>query len=187
RVVAVKALAPQLATSSAARQRFVREARAAAAVTHDHIIAIYAVEDAGPVPYLVMQFINGPTLQKKLDRTGQLPLKEILRIGLQMAEGLAAAHRQGLIHRDVKPANILLENGVERVKITDFGLARAGDDASLTHSGVVAGPPPDKSPAPGAGVAAGFPAALFPPGRGLSALGAHPPALRSHAPKVPRD
>src|SRR5262249_25626894 len=79
RVVAIKALAPQLATSSAARQRFVREARAAAAVTHDHVIAIYAVEDAGPVPYLVMQLIDGPTLQKKLDRAGQLSLKEILR------------------------------------------------------------------------------------------------------------
>ena len=91
RVVALKALAPQLATSTAARQRFVREARAVAAVTHDHVIAIHAVEDAGPVPYLVMQFINGPTLQKKLDRTGQLPLKEILRIGLQIAEGLAEA------------------------------------------------------------------------------------------------
>src|SRR5262249_41047663 len=67
RVVAIKALAPQLATSSAARQRSVREARAAAAVTHDNVIAIHTVEDAGPVPYLVMQFINGPTLQKKLD------------------------------------------------------------------------------------------------------------------------
>src|SRR5437763_14839546 len=146
RVVALKALAPQLATSSAGRQRFVREARAAAAVTHDNVIDIHAVEDAGPVPYLVMRFIDGRTLQKKLDRTGQLPLKEILRIGMQMAEGLAAAHRQGLVHRDVKPANILLENGVERVKITDFGLARAGDDASLTQSGVVAGTPMYMSP-----------------------------------------
>jgi serine/threonine protein kinase len=135
RVVAIKALAPQLALSSAARERFVREARAAAAVTHDHVIAIHTVEDTEPVPYLVMQFIDGPTLQKKLDRTGQLSLKEILRISLQIAEGLAAAHRQGLVHRDVKPANILLENGVERVKITDFGLARAGGDASLTHLG----------------------------------------------------
>src|SRR5205823_15034266 len=146
RVVAIKVLASPLATSSAGRQRFVREARAAAAVTHDNVIDIHAVEDAGPVPYLVMRFIDGPTLQKKLDRTGHLPLKEILRIGLQIAEGLAAAHRQGLVHRDIKPANILLENGVERVKITDFGLARAGDDASLTHSGVVAGTPMYMSP-----------------------------------------
>src|SRR5947208_8775687 len=146
RVVAIKALTPQLATSSAARQRFAREARAAAAVTQDNVIDIHTVEDAGPVPYLVMQFIDGPTLQKKLDRTGELSLKEILRIGLQIAEGLAAAHRQGLVHRDVKPANILLENGVERVKITDFGLARAADDVSLTQSGVVAGTPQYMSP-----------------------------------------
>jgi WD40 repeat protein len=146
RVVAVKVLAPQLATSAAARQRFVREARAAAAVTHDNVIDIHAVEDAGPVPYLVMQFIDGPNLQAKLDRTGSLPLMEILRIGLQTAAGLAAAHAQGLVHRDVKPANILLENGVERVKLTDFGLARAVDDASLTQSGIVAGTPAYMSP-----------------------------------------
>jgi WD40 repeat protein len=146
RVVAIKALAPQLATSGAARQRFVREAQAAAAITHDNVIAIHAVEDTGPVPYLVMQFIDGPTLQEKLDRSGPLSLKEILRIGLQVAAGLAAAHAHGLVHRDVKPANILLENGVERVKITDFGLARAVDDGSVTQSGVIAGTPAFMSP-----------------------------------------
>src|SRR5262245_38903676 len=146
RVVAIKVLAPQLATSGPARQRFVREARAAAAVTHDNVIAIHAVEDAGPVPYLAMQCVDGRTLQDKLDRDGPLNLTEILRIGLQVADGLAAAHRHGLVHRDIKPANILLENGVERVRITDFGLARAVDDASLTQSGVVAGTPAFMSP-----------------------------------------
>ena len=146
RVVAIKVLAPALASNGTARQRFVREARAAAAVTHDNVIDIHAVEDTGPVPYLVMQFIDGCTLQQKLDRSGPLPVKEILRIGLQIAEGLAAAHQQGLIHRDIKPANILLENGIERVKITDFGLARAVDDASLTQSGYIAGTPAYMSP-----------------------------------------
>jgi hypothetical protein len=179
RVVAIKALAPQLATSSAARQRFVREARAAAAVTHDNVIDIHAVEEAGPVPYLVMQFINGSTLQKKLDRTGQLPLKEILRIGLQIAEGLAAAHRQGLVHRDVKPANILLENGVERVKITDFGLARAGDDASLTQSGVVAGTPTYMSPEQADGLPVGFRSDLFSLGSVLYAMCTGRPPFRA--------
>ncbi len=146
RVVAIKALAPQLATSGSARQRFVREARATAAVTHDNVIAIHAVEDAGPVPYLVMQFVEGCTLQQKLDRAGPLPVQEILRLGIGIADGLAAAHRHGLVHRDVKPANVLLENSVERVKITDFGLARAADDASLTRSGVIAGTPAYMSP-----------------------------------------
>jgi hypothetical protein len=146
RVVAIKVMAPQLATSATARRRFTREARAAAAVTHDHVVTIHAVEEAGPLPYIVMQFVAGQSLQDRLDRSGPLPLAEILRIGMQAASGLAAAHAQGLVHRDVKLANILLENGVERVKLTDFGLARAADDASLTQSGTVAGTPAFMSP-----------------------------------------
>ena len=112
--------------------------------------SIYAVEEQ-PLPYLVMEFIAGETLAAaaRPDRPAGAP--EVLRIGLQIAEGLAAAHAQGLIHRDIKPANILLENGVERVKITDFGLARAVDDASLTQSGIVAGTPMYMSPEQAAG------------------------------------
>jgi WD40 repeat protein/serine/threonine protein kinase len=146
RVVAVKVLAPALASSGAARQRFVREAQAAAVVAHDHVIDIHAVEDAGPVPFLVMQFIDGVTLDDKIKQDGALPVKDILRIGMQAALGLAAAHKQGLIHRDVKPGNVMLENGIQRVRITDFGLARAVDDASLTQSGVVTGTPLYMSP-----------------------------------------
>src|SRR5262245_35923372 len=146
RVVAIKALAAPLAAFGTARQRFVREARAAAAVRDDHVVAIYAVEDRGPVPYLVMEFIDGCTLEALLRRDGPVGVKELLRIGVQAASGLAAAHRQGLVHRDVKPANILLENGVQRVKLTDFGLARAMDDASLTQSGLIAGTPQYMSP-----------------------------------------
>src|SRR5262245_40949155 len=146
RVVAVKVMAPPLATSATARRRFTREARAAAAVTHDHVVTIHAVEDAGPLPYIVMQFVVGTSLQERLDREGPLQVAEVLRIGMQTAAGLAAAHAQGLIHRDVKPANILLENGVERVKLTDFGLARAAADASLTQSGAVAGTPAFMAP-----------------------------------------
>jgi serine/threonine protein kinase len=170
RVVAVKALAPALAGNASARKRFVREARAAAAVTHENVIAIYAVEDDGPVPYLVMQCVVGRTLQEKLDATGPLELRTILRIGLQVAEGLAAAHRQGLIHRDIKPANILLENGVERVKITDFGLARAVDDASLTQSGYIAGTPLYMSPEQARGEALDHRTDLFSLGSVLYAM-----------------
>jgi WD40 repeat protein/tRNA A-37 threonylcarbamoyl transferase component Bud32 len=146
RVVALKVLAAPLAASGTARQRFVREARAAAAVRDEHVIDIHAVRDDGPAPYLVMEFIDGCNLEALVRRNGPLEVKEVLRIGTQIASGLAAAHRQGLVHRDVKPANILLENGVQRVKLTDFGLARAVDDASLTHSGLIAGTPTYMSP-----------------------------------------
>src|SRR5213079_2378412 len=97
-------------------------------------------------PYLAMQFVSGLTLNDKIGPGGPLSVKEILRIGIQIAEGLAAAHKHGLIHRDVKPGNILLENGVERVKITDFGLARAADDVEMTKHGMIAGTPQYMSP-----------------------------------------
>jgi WD40 repeat protein/serine/threonine protein kinase len=135
RIVAVKVLGPRLAASATARQRFVREAQAAAAVRDDHVVAIHAVADDGPVPYLVMEYISGITLDERVRCGGPLEPKEILRIGIQLARGLAAAHAQGVIHRDIKPSNVLLENGVQRVKITDFGLAGVADDAGGTRAG----------------------------------------------------
>jgi uncharacterized protein (TIGR03067 family) len=144
RTVAIKVLAPQFAANPSARKRFIREAKAVAAVVHEHVVAVHAVDER--VPYLVMQFVSGVSLQERLDRAGPLPLAEVLRIGMQIAAGLAAAHKQGIVHRDIKPSNILLENGVERVKISDFGLARAVDDASVTQSGVIAGTPLYMSP-----------------------------------------
>ena len=146
RPVAVKVLAPYLAGSGAARKRFAREARAAAAVVHEHVVAIHNVETEGEAPFLVMQFVAGESLQQRLDRVGSLDVCEILRIGMQTAAGLAAAHAQGLVHRDVKPSNILLEKGIERSLLTDFGLARASDDASLTHTGHHLGTPQYMSP-----------------------------------------
>jgi serine/threonine protein kinase len=140
-VVAVKVLAPHMAATSPARKRFLREARSSAQIRNENAVQVHAVEEQ-PLPYLVMEFIPGETLQQRLDRTGPLELAEVLRIGRQVAEGLAAAHGQGLIHRDIKPANVLIEGGPQqRVKLTDFGLARAADDASLSQSGVVAGTP----------------------------------------------
>ena len=146
RPVAVKVLAPYLAGSGAARKRFAREARAAAAVVHEHVVAIHNVETDGESPFLVMPFVAGESLQQRIDREGSLELCEILRIAMQTASGLAAAHAQGLVHRDVKPSNILLEQGVERALLTDFGLARASDDASLTHTGYHPGTPQYMSP-----------------------------------------
>ncbi|WP_165229238.1 protein kinase domain-containing protein [Aquisphaera insulae] len=146
RYVAIKVLAPRLATSAAARTRFAREARAAAAVVHDNVVAIHAVDSWNGLPYLVMPCIAGRSLQDRVDRDGPMDVTEVLRVGMQAARALAAAHDQGLVHRDIKPSNILLENGVERVKLSDFGLARAVDDASQTQSGVVAGTPQYMSP-----------------------------------------
>ncbi len=146
RIVAIKLLAPHLAHIPQARKRFIREAQAAAAVSHDHVVTTHAIDESAEQPAIVMQYVSGRSLQQKLDADGALELKEILRIGLQTAAGLAAAHAQGLVHRDVKPANILLENGVQRVKLTDFGLARTVDDYGLTASGVIAGTPQYMAP-----------------------------------------
>ena len=122
RIVAIKILAPSLTASDIARERLIREARAAASVHDEHVVAIHAVGD-GPLPYLVMEFVEGTTLEDCVKKGEPLPLEEILCIGAQIARGLAAAHACGLIHRDIKPTNILLANGTPRVKITDFGLA----------------------------------------------------------------
>ncbi len=179
RLVAIKVLAPQLATSAAARKRFAREARAAAAVSHEHVVAIHAVDEVGGSPYLVMEYVAGCSLQERLDQTGSLELKEILRIGMQAAAGLAAAHTQGLIHRDIKPSNILLENHIERVKITDFGLARTVDDASLTQSGVLAGTPQYMAPEQAHGEVLDQRTDLFSLGSVLYAMGAGRPPFRA--------
>lgn len=146
RIVALKVMAPHLASHTTARKRFEREAKAAAAVLHPNVIPIYAVSSGGPIPYLVMAYIRGGSLQKRIDREGALNIGEILRIGSQIAAGLAAAHDQGLVHRDIKPENIMLGEGVERVTLTDFGLARSVDDASVTQHGTIAGTPQYMSP-----------------------------------------
>jgi len=146
RVVAIKVLLPRLATNAMARERFVREARAAAAISHDHVVTIHAVDEVDGLPYLMMQFVSGRSLQQRLDQTGPLRPAEILRIGMQTASGLAAAHALGLVHRDVKPANILLENGIERAMLTDFGLAKAAHDVAITQSGLIAGTPEYMAP-----------------------------------------
>jgi hypothetical protein len=143
RRVAIKVLIPEFATNDTARQRFIREARAAAAVTHENVVAIHQVDhdEDTDLPFLVMQLISGTSLDDHVAANGPLPLKDVLRIGAQAAAGLSAAHRQGLIHRDIKPANILLESDLQRAKLTDFGLARAAEDVRLTQTGFVPGTP----------------------------------------------
>jgi serine/threonine-protein kinase len=113
---------------------------------HENVVTIHSINDKHRPPYLVMEFVAGQTLQQKIEKQGALDVLSILRIATQTAAGLAAAHKLGLIHRDVKPGNILLEGGGERVKITDFGLARTADDAEVTRAGMIAGTPQFMSP-----------------------------------------
>ncbi len=146
RTVAIKVLAPHLASHATARKRFAQEAVAAAGVLHPNVIAVYGVNNEGKHPYIVMPFIDGPSLQTLVEQKGPLDEVEIVRIALQITSGLMAAHAQGLVHRDIKPANILVDGGIHRVLITDFGLARAEDDASLTKTGWLMGTPNYMSP-----------------------------------------
>ena len=176
RPIAIKLLAPHLSHVAAARERFAREGRAAAAVVHEHVVAIYNVEADGAQPFLIMQYVPGRSLQARVDDDGPLGVEEILRIGLQAAAGLAAAHAQGLVHRDVKPSNILLEDTVERAVLTDFGLARAMDDASLTQTGILAGTPHYMSPEQAMGAEIDARSDLFSLGAVLYFMAAgHPP------------
>lgn len=179
RFVAVKVLAPHYATSAAARKRFAREAQAAAAVVHPHVLAIHSVDASGRLPFLVMPLVQGESLQQRIGRCGPLELKEVLRIGSQAARGLQAAHEQGLVHRDIKPGNILLENDVDRVMLTDFGLARAVDDASMTRSGVIAGTPQFMSPEQARGDAVDHRSDLFSLGSVLYTMCAGRPPFRA--------
>ncbi len=142
RQVALKAMKPAIASNGDAKSRFVREAQFTAALEHDNIVHIYQVGEDRGVPFIAMQFLHGESLKARLERIGRLPQPEVIRIGKEIAAGLAAAHKRGLIHRDIKPDNIWLEAETDRVKILDFGLVRAADDdAGLTQSGMVMGTP----------------------------------------------
>jgi serine/threonine protein kinase len=178
-VVAIKVLAPHLAASPGARQRFVRVAQAAAAVREEHVVAIHAVNGDGPAPYLVMEYVRGITLAEQIRRGCPLEVKEVLRIGAQMAKGLAAAHARGLVHCDIKPANVLLEGRARRVKITDFGLAQVATDAVAAHGGFLAGTPLYMSPEQACGEPVDHRTDLFSLGGVLYTLCAGSPPFRA--------
>ncbi|MEO1528767.1 MAG: protein kinase [Planctomycetota bacterium] len=182
RYVAIKVLHPLYATHSAARKRFEREAQAAAAVLHDNVIAIYGVDTWNGTPYLVMPYIKGESLQQRIDRQAPLEVEQTIEIAMQIARGLAAAHDQGLIHRDIKPANILMPSGVSRVIVTDFGLARASDDVSLTHSGMLAGTPQYMSPEQAMGLHLDYRSDLFSLGAVMFAMLTGRPPFRAESP-----
>src|SRR5262249_14162119 len=142
RPVALKVMLPHLAAHASARQRFLREARSAAAVKHYHIVTIYEVGEDRGTAFIAMEYLRGSSLEQYLPSKGTPPIAHVLRIGREIAEGLAAAHERGLIHRDIKPANIWLEAPDGRIKLLDFGLARPqAEDAQITGTGAVLGTP----------------------------------------------
>jgi urea ABC transporter urea binding protein len=170
RRVAIKVLRPEFASDSDYRERFLREARAAAAINSDHVITIYQISD-GTAPFFAMQLLDGESLESRLEGPSHITLRSALEIARQTAEGLAAAHEKGLIHRDIKPSNLWLEarpvlgkddggkRGVlrpqptaTRVRILDFGLARRETDPSLTSTGCVVGTPHYMSPEQASGL-----------------------------------
>jgi serine/threonine protein kinase/WD40 repeat protein len=182
RPVALKVMLPALAAKRDARQRFLREAKAAAKLKDDHVVSIYQVGEDRGVPFLAMEYLHGESLESWLQRGKQLPVPEIVRLARDIARGLAAAHAKGLVHRDVKPANLWLESVVRgselrlppggmddrarttdaRVKILDFGLARGGvDEVQLTQSGTILGTPAYMAPEQGRGEPADARSDLF--------------------------
>ncbi len=145
RLVAIKVLPSEYATNKHVRERFLREARSAAKLDHPNIVPIYAVEDEKELYYFVMRFVEGKPLDEILANQS-LPWQEVQRILYEACEGLAHAHRRGIVHRDVKPANIMLdEDG--RALLADFGISKAqGNTTSFTATGAVVGTPAYLSP-----------------------------------------
>jgi serine/threonine-protein kinase len=151
RPVALKRLAENLACDEELRQRFLREARLAARLSHPNVVRVFDVGEDGGRPFIAMEYVEGETLADLVARRGRLPVAEAATLGVQICAGLAAAHAAGLVHRDVKPQNLLLgTDGV--LKLGDFGIAVGYGGTRLTLAGTVLGtagylaPPPTSMP-----------------------------------------
>lgn len=152
RAVAVKLLPPELA-SEESKERFLREARTAARLSHPHIVSIHLVEERNGLVYFVMPYIDGESLGQRIRRSGPLPPKRVERIVREVAWALAYAHQQGVVHRDIKSDNILIEKGSGRAMVTDFGIARVAEAEPASGSGELVGTASYMSPEQAAGVA----------------------------------
>ena len=164
RQIAIKIMLPKAAANATAKDRFLREARAAARISSDHVVNIYEADEIDGTPYIAIQLLQGYPLDAYLRKKGSPSLTQVMRIGREIALGLVSAHKLGLVHRDIKPGNIWLEAPNGRVKLLDFGLAKPveGDvGAELTASGAVVGTPAYMAPEQGLGIALDGRADLF--------------------------
>lgn len=146
RPVAIKVLPPDMASRPDLRERFLNETRTAASFSHPNIVPVHAVEDRGSILYFVMGYVEGETLTSRIARAGHLPPKEVARVLQECAWALSYAHGRGVVHRDVKPDNILMDKGTGRALLTDFGIARSQDAPGLTTVGQLIGTPQYMSP-----------------------------------------
>ena len=148
RRIAVKVLRPEFTASKTSIQRFIREAESAAKLSHPHILPIFFVGEREGLVYFAMPLVDGETLDARLRREGQMPEADVIRMGVEVADALAEAHGQGLVHRDVKPQNVMLAGAKKRAMVMDFGIAKAaaGSGERLTGTGVIIGSPHYMSP-----------------------------------------
>ncbi len=151
RPVAIKLLPPELSAQASLRERFLREARTAARLSHPYIVPTHSVDEIGKFVFFVMTYVDGETLGQRIATRGPMNPADVTRVMREVAWALAYAHAQGVVHRDVKPANILLEKGTERAMVMDFGIARITDTSGLTQAGELLGTPEYMSPEQGCG------------------------------------
>jgi predicted hydrocarbon binding protein/predicted Ser/Thr protein kinase len=162
RLVALKFMHPHFAADSTMRERFLQEAKAMASIKSEHIVTVWETGVAQGVPFLAMEFLEGDTLEEYHKKVGHLTVQQIVQIGRETAQGLAAAHARGLIHRDIKPSNLWLEAPTGRVKILDFGLARvATGSRQISQVGTIVGTPAFMAPEQARGEVVDYHADLF--------------------------
>jgi serine/threonine-protein kinase len=150
RLVAIKVLPPSL-DGSEFRERFLREARTAAQLSHPNIVPIFRADEAGDLAFFSMGFVDGESFADRIQTLGQVPVAEVVRVLREAAWALAYAHARGVVHRDVKPENLMIERGTGRVIVTDFGIARDTRASSITRDGWILGSVHYMSPEQAAG------------------------------------